>query len=680
MFHVSSSNSTQQKSNSTNKSGVMTTWTRKRPLDWLYLHCQNVLVMLLFTLIWKLQVVCCSEAILSLGPINVMVLTDVHSWVAGHLPHEPEFDADYGDVLSFYERLKSKCVQEQKDLFFVMNGDFIDGTGLSTNPPQYLTPILRNMPWDAINIGNHELYKNSTIEFISKDGGFVDFWEGRYLTSNVLNESGNPIGERYRFLHAPFTNKTILTFGFLYDFQNNCPITTIESVSEIVNSDWFTNVLLDGNFDAIMVLAHMGYDDPLVDILLDRIRLLCGSNMPVQFITGHTHIRANRQIDTYSSSFEAGRYLDTIGLVSFPTKIISDNALPSSTTTSDQLPLEFRHTFINTTVNTMKTLLGVETLKTENGLKLTNLIRNTQDQLGLLRVLGCAPMTFELDNTIDESNSLWGLYLNEVIPDQLFESYGNEKNIYIQGEGAFRYNLFQGNVSVTDLISASPYNDTVYLLDNTVDGNHILNAFGDLNGMNDNNPYSYLRFAGVQNFSADDTYRVFVAEFDLFRVKSRLETISERIFVPEKLNDITTGILWEGYINRTWICSVKNNEEGETSKPKDFLQALSDFFDEFTALKVIAFVLTFIIVIVFGWMFICRSHTTGIYSYGSQSGSEEDSYVDNISFDEFSSSGTSHESSSIYLPKMTSSPPQVRSKKKVPPYHSFNQHLDGDII
>lgn len=41
-----------------------------------------------------------------------------------------------------------------------MNGDFMDGTGISTIPPTELVPILQCMPFDAINAGNHELYHN----------------------------------------------------------------------------------------------------------------------------------------------------------------------------------------------------------------------------------------------------------------------------------------------------------------------------------------------------------------------------------------------------------------------------------------------------------------------------------------------------------------------------------------
>ena len=77
--------------------------------------------------------------------INLIVVTDVHSWVAGH-KHNNTLDANYGDVVSFYERLRDdRSVAEKKDLFFVMNGDFMDGTGFSTYPPEHLTPILKKM-------------------------------------------------------------------------------------------------------------------------------------------------------------------------------------------------------------------------------------------------------------------------------------------------------------------------------------------------------------------------------------------------------------------------------------------------------------------------------------------------------------------------------------------------------
>jgi len=55
--------------------------------------------------------------------------------------------------------------------------------------------------------------------------------------------------------------------------------------------------------------------DPLINVILDKIREICGETMPVQFITGHTHKRKFQQMDSFSS-FEAGRFLDTVGFTS----------------------------------------------------------------------------------------------------------------------------------------------------------------------------------------------------------------------------------------------------------------------------------------------------------------------------------------------------------------------------
>ena len=88
-----------------------------------------------------------------LGDINVLVLTDTHSWVGGHARQEsPKLTADYGDVLSLYKHLKQHCDEQGNDLWFVMNGDWIDGTGLAQGgDPSSLLPLLQKMPWDAVN-------------------------------------------------------------------------------------------------------------------------------------------------------------------------------------------------------------------------------------------------------------------------------------------------------------------------------------------------------------------------------------------------------------------------------------------------------------------------------------------------------------------------------------------------
>ena len=125
--------------------------------------------------------------------------------------------------------------------------------------------------------------------------------------------------------------------------------------------------------------------------------------------------------------------------------------------------MEFVHTFIDTSVKNMKKVLGVDVLRTKNGTELSDFIRDTQERLGLFEVLGCSPETFYVHKNMQESNSLWRLYLKQVVPSQLFPlDEGN--NIFIQSSGSFRIDLFKGNVTLDDLISASPFNDTIFVV------------------------------------------------------------------------------------------------------------------------------------------------------------------------------------------------------------------------
>jgi hypothetical protein len=51
------------------------------------------------------------------GDINILHLTDEHSWLSGH-KHESNIQADYADVLSFYSHLKEISRSMKKDLWF----------------------------------------------------------------------------------------------------------------------------------------------------------------------------------------------------------------------------------------------------------------------------------------------------------------------------------------------------------------------------------------------------------------------------------------------------------------------------------------------------------------------------------------------------------------------------------
>jgi hypothetical protein len=150
------------------------------------------------------------EPNLPFGDINLLVVTDDHSWIGGHGRKEPYLNADYGDVLSFYQRLKYHCDASGKDLWFVMNGDWIDGTSLSLDGDiQFLAPLVEKMPFDIVNTGNHEcmLYRSWERALINLPDPYVNL-----LLSSVQDTGHRGDASSWRFHRLVGRS----SFGFKY--------------------------------------------------------------------------------------------------------------------------------------------------------------------------------------------------------------------------------------------------------------------------------------------------------------------------------------------------------------------------------------------------------------------------------------------------------------------------------
>jgi 2',3'-cyclic-nucleotide 2'-phosphodiesterase (5'-nucleotidase family) len=163
-----------------------------------------------------------SALALDLHDVNIFVVTDTHSWMDAHrhLDSEPATDATYGNLTSFVTSMKEYAATVKKDIFFLDNGDVVDGTGLSNASPvdgEALFPLLMKVPFDAMAIGNHECYDGDTIKaMISTD--YIASRKGAYLTSNVLLSSTmEPLGSRYVVLEGPNSGVRLLVLGVLYN-------------------------------------------------------------------------------------------------------------------------------------------------------------------------------------------------------------------------------------------------------------------------------------------------------------------------------------------------------------------------------------------------------------------------------------------------------------------------------
>jgi len=389
----------------------------------------------------------------------MLITTDLHSWIEGRR-HQPHLDATLGHVVSALELLRDAARAEHRDVFFFDNGDINDGTGLSASAEDhvaFLAPVMRQAGYDALNLGNHELYQRNGHGLLPgpecpivglQESGYIASWRGRYLTANVVwSNSSQPVGDRYAVLQGDFGTK-LLVFGFLYNMDDHCDAVKVLDVESVVKSDWFLSAL-DQQCDAVVVLAHMDYRDTLVDVIFQAIRRRMGAKKPIQILAGHSHIRGYRQLDDFASVYEAGCKLDTVGFLSF--ERISDGSA-----------LRFHHTNItgsrldlagalNRTPQQLRPSAGVH-----QALELARRRANSDD------VLGCASDHYHLASPLQESGSLWSFYMNTVLPGTLINA---SEQIAVVGTGALTYDIYAGEFLVDDAYTASPYGNFWLILE-----------------------------------------------------------------------------------------------------------------------------------------------------------------------------------------------------------------------
>jgi hypothetical protein len=66
-----------------------------------------------------------------------------------------------------------------------------------------------------------------------------------------------------------------VVLGFLYNMWDSCKSVTVQHVELAVKEPWFAEAMAaasDANVSAIVILAHMHVEDPLVHVILKAIR------------------------------------------------------------------------------------------------------------------------------------------------------------------------------------------------------------------------------------------------------------------------------------------------------------------------------------------------------------------------------------------------------------------------
>ena len=232
----------------------------------------------------------------------------------------PQYSADWGDYISFAERMHEKADETGVDLLLIDTGDRIEGNGLydaSSPKGRYDYDIFKEQDIDVICTGNHELYQADTAarEYTRT----VPNFKGKYLASNldyIKPETGEtiPMAQRFRKFTTKNQGIRLLAFGFLFDFTGNSNNTVVQPVEKTIQETWFQDAIRE-DVDLFLVIGHVTLHGPEYKALYKAIRSE-NWDTPIQFFGGHSHIRDYARYDSKAYALQSGRYMETIGWMS----------------------------------------------------------------------------------------------------------------------------------------------------------------------------------------------------------------------------------------------------------------------------------------------------------------------------------------------------------------------------
>ncbi|KAI9781257.1 MAG: hypothetical protein M1816_002440 [Peltula sp. TS41687] len=362
------------------------------------------------------------------------------------------FKTDWGDYISFAQRMREIADERGVDLLLIDTGDRVEGNGLydASHPKgNYTSEIFKQQPIDVLCSGNHELYKKHTAEeeYLVTAPDF----KGHYLASNIdiINPiSGDmaPLAPRFRKFTTPNQGIRILSFGFLFDFTGNYNNTVVQPVEETIKEDWFQDAIRDQEVDLFLVIGHVPVRSPEYKAIFTAIRKVRWDT-PIQFFGGHTHIRDYTVYDSKTTALESGRFMETLGWMSIDG--LSTSSPKYARRYIDNNLFSFYH----------HTGMNESTFPTEEGQTVSRYISEARKTLQLDRLIGCAPQDYWLNRApYPSAQSILTWIQGRVLPDIVHEQ-GSERNprLVIINTGAMRFDIFKGPFTLDTTYIVSPF-------------------------------------------------------------------------------------------------------------------------------------------------------------------------------------------------------------------------------
>ncbi|MCJ1267152.1 hypothetical protein MMC22_007037 [Lobaria immixta] len=400
------------------------------------------------------------------GQLNFLHTTDTHGWHAGHLQ-----DADWGDYISFAERLRERADKEGVDLLLIDTGDRIEGNGLyDASDPKglYTSDIFKEQKIDVICVGNHELYRQnaSENEFLTT----VPNYKGNYLASNVDifdPKSGDrvPLAPRFKKFTTKNQGIRVLAFGFIFDFTGNANNTVVQSVRDTIKEKWFQEAIRDRDVDLFLVSGHVPLRSEEFNSIFKAIREVQWDT-PIQFFGGHTHVRDYSKYDSKAFALESGRYMETIGFMSITGLATGGKRNdPISDALKDSIaPLatpKFARRYIDNNLFSYyhHTSLNGTSFPTSRGRNVSAMISLARKALNLDTRFGCAPLDLWTNRApYPSKNSIFTWLQDFVFPEMIHDADREGKpTLALTNTGALRFDIFEGAFTIDTTYSVSPF-------------------------------------------------------------------------------------------------------------------------------------------------------------------------------------------------------------------------------
>ncbi|AAS51528.1 ADL392Wp [Eremothecium gossypii ATCC 10895] len=401
---------------------------------------------------------------LKLGQLNFLHTTDTHGWLGSHVS-QPDYDATWGDYVSFAQRFRERV--KDKDLILIDSGDKRTGNGLSdlTSPMGLKSSGIFNLQkLDLLTLGNHELYTEDVVRLEYYGTAMEPELSDKYVTSNVefITEDGDvyPFGNKYRYFETPNQNLRVLAFAFMFDFPWAAKNVRLTPLAEEVKKDWFTQTVEKypaDKLDIIVVFGHLpvtrGENEELLQ-LHKRLRESYPDTI-IQYFGGHTHVRDFVVLDEKATALQSGRYSETVGFLS-----IDDVAKEKP---------EFFRSYMDFNLRSFMHHSGyknIEEFRTKDGEYVNAQIEELREKLGLNTVFGYVPEDYYLDaEPIESPNNIYNFLTNKILPTLRSDAYDETVSRFIMiNTGSMRYDLYRGNFTADVEYIVTPYqNDWKYI-------------------------------------------------------------------------------------------------------------------------------------------------------------------------------------------------------------------------